>query len=305
MSEALKAERRDRGLARHLEGWQVGAILVGVGLLSALLAVPRAVAPERLPLPRVDAEDLRADMAEERALARQARQQGLSFEARTVGEYLRRLGNAEYASRGLPAPGLADRLADVRGSVAGFRRARGRAADQELVRLRAIQGELFVDALAGRGAPADSQALAGAFGNAPAHGPWFRAGRFVGDAVEARLLFKARWNRVTGLEGDPVYALHPNEWLALLRFLLQHPEGSDARAQTRSQLATLEVLSKRQPEYPIAFARGTLLYRDGAYDLAAVAFQEHLAAHPAGDWSLRARNHLLAARERRAAQRAE
>lgn len=304
MTEQRPARDRE-GFARHLEGWQVGAILVAIACLSALLAVPRPVAPEQLPLPNVSETDLQADVRSARALARDARATGLSFEARTVGEYLRKLGNAEYAARGAPAPGLADRLADVQGSVAGFRRAGGQAADRELHLLRAIQGELFVTALGGRGPQQDARELGGAFTNAPAHAPWFNKGRFVGGDVEAWLLFKARWNRVTRLDEVAEHELRPAEWLALVRFLLQHPEGSDSRAQTRSQLTTLEVLAKRQPEYPVAFARGTVLFRDGAYELAAVAFQEHLETHPTGDWSLRARNHLLAAREQHTAPRSE
>ncbi len=289
-------------LARHLEGWQVGAILVLTALVSALIAVPRPVPPDHVPLPRVDANDLREDLHAEHALATQARAAGLSFEARTVGEYLRKLGKAEYTSRGMPAAGLADRLADLRGSVGGFRRARGQSADLELLRLRAVQAELFVAALRGRGPKADVEELGGSFESATAHAPWYAEGRFVGTDTEAMMLFKARWNNVAQLEQETQFALHPNEWLALLRFLLEHPEGSDPRSRARNQLATLDVVGKRQPDYPIAFAKGTVLYRDGNYGLAAVAFAEHLEAHPSGEWSLRARNHLLAARQRRTEQ---
>jgi hypothetical protein len=40
--------------------------------------------------------------------------------------------------------------------------------------------------------------------------------------------------------------------------------------------------------------RGVLLHRLGEPASAAQAFVEHLAEHPDGPWSLRARNHLLA-----------
>ncbi|MCA9646978.1 MAG: hypothetical protein H6718_09100 [Polyangiaceae bacterium] len=298
MSVESPKPKTKQGLSRHFEGWQIGAILIGIGVLSGLLAIPRAVAPEQLPLPHISESDLRDDLREHHALAAAARQQGLSFEARTVGEYLRKLGNAEHKSRGLPAAGLADRLNDLRSSVAGFRRARGQTADRELSRLRAVQGELFVLALRGRGPAPDLTELGGAFDNAPGHASWFDAERFVGDDVEALLLFKVRWNHVTQLDDAPDFALRPNEWLALVRFLLQHPEGNDVGAQAHSQLATLDALGKRQPEYPLAFAQGTVFYRQGAYDVAALAFEQHLEAHPSGPWSLRARNHLLAARER-------
>ncbi|MEZ4374200.1 MAG: hypothetical protein R3B07_25500 [Polyangiaceae bacterium] len=298
MSSSNPERASAKGLARHFEGWQVGAILIGVALVSGLLAIPRAVSPGPLPLPQLSNADLRDDLREERSLARAARDEGLSFETRTVGEYLRKLGNAEHASNGTPAPGLADRLEDVRASVAGLRRAQGQTADRELMRLRAVQGELFVRALRGHGPAEDVGQLGGAFDNAPAHRPWFDGKRFVGDDVEALLLFKARWNRITNLDGVAEFALRPSEWLALVRFLLQHPEGSDPAAQAQSQLATLDALSKRQPEYPLAFAKGTVFYREGAYDVAAMAFQQHLETHPSGPWALRARNHLLAARER-------
>ena len=47
--------------SRHLEGWQLGVVAVGIALGSAILALPRAVPPHRTPLPPVDrAEERRA-----------------------------------------------------------------------------------------------------------------------------------------------------------------------------------------------------------------------------------------------------
>jgi hypothetical protein len=54
-------------------------------------------------------------------------------------------------------------------------------------------------------------------------------------------------------------------------------------------------IEKLDHDYPAAMARGVLLYRAGAYEAAAAAFRAQLAARPDGPWTLRAKNHLLAA----------
>lgn len=286
------------GFKRHLEGWQLGATLVGAALLAAAIAVPRSAAPSHIPLPTLAAQDLRADEQLDDERARRARGAGLSFEIRTLGEYLRRYGAAEYAAAGREGFGLTDRLQDVEGSMRGLRRLRSAEVDAHLLELRALQSELFVSALlsARGGQPtADLTELGGSLINAPEHRGWFVDGRFVDSAATARVLFKARWNQVCGVTEVDGFRATPSESVLLLSFLLRHPSGADPLSQRRSQLAYLDALAKRQPEYPIHFAKGTVLFQLGSYQLASSAFQAHIDAHPDGPWSLRARNHLLAA----------
>lgn len=289
------------GLRRHLDGWQLGVTLVAAALLAAALAVPRSAPPSHIPLPAVATGDLSADQQLDDQRAKRARELGLSFEIRTLGEYFRRYGAAEHEAGGRKSAGLTDRLQDVEASMRGLRRLRSAEVDEHLLQLRALQSELFVGALmawSGEQAPADLTELGGNLTNAPGHAGWFVGGRFVASPATARVLFKARWNQVCGVTDVDGFRATPNEAVLLLRFLLTHPDGVEPMAQHQNQLLVLEALSKRQPEYPINFARGSVLYQLGNYQLAGAAFQAHIDAHPDGPWSLRARNHLLAALER-------
>ena len=80
--------------ARLLEGWELGAITVGMALLAALLAVPRAASPGVFPVPLLDVGDARAARARTTSLVEQAQREGLPFETRAVGDALRRFGLA-------------------------------------------------------------------------------------------------------------------------------------------------------------------------------------------------------------------
>ncbi len=299
-----------RGFARHLQGWQLGVVLVGAALLAAAVGVPRAVPPEALPLPQLRARDLAADIAAERQRAEEAKQAPLSFEARAIGDAYRRYGLAEALT-----PQLArERERTLKARVARLRQLRPDQADAELLSLRALQTELFIAALREHQGDAP-QALKGdeAIGSAPLfelggrftgehqHPRWFEAGRFAGTDVEASVLFRARWNLLLGLSEQAPFSLSLAERLAALRFLLAHPEGDDARAQRVRQLGYVEAIAARQPEYPSAIAKGTLFYHMGNYGMAAAAFEDHLERQD-GPFSLRARNHLLAASARQRAQ---
>src|SRR5690349_8279525 len=80
--------------ARLFEGWQLGAILVGLAGSVALLAVPRAAAPGTFPVPLVDVVETELTRERQRTLAERAERSGLPFETRAVGDAVRRLGTA-------------------------------------------------------------------------------------------------------------------------------------------------------------------------------------------------------------------
>src|ERR1041384_2831287 len=90
----LKGRPNSRGFALRLEGWELGAITVGLVLTAALLAVPRAAAPGVFPVPLVDPAEATLTRQRFDALAERAEREGLPFETRAVGDALRRLGLA-------------------------------------------------------------------------------------------------------------------------------------------------------------------------------------------------------------------
>jgi hypothetical protein len=283
---------------RHLEGWELGVVAVGIALASALVGVPRAVAPDVLPVPTVDRQEQRRERDADRERARSARASRLPYEVRAVGEAFRRAG-------ALLASGYADtalaEVAELRGLA---RAARATHGDRSLLALRALQTELFLDALTGwekNGTPtADLRELGGDFLAKAEQSGWIRNTHgLVPDDDERRLLFRARWGRLTGLFNVHPFSPTLNEWRAYYRFLLEHPESGPHRAG--EQPAALELLKyvsaleRHDPDYPIALSRGILHYWLGDHAQAAADFRQHLARHPAGPWRLRAQNHLAAA----------
>src|SRR3954471_887551 len=89
-----KSQPGRRRFARVLEGWELGAVTVGLVLAAALLAVPRAAAPGLFPVPLVDVKEARAARQRLALLADRAEREGLPFETRAVGDAVRRLGTA-------------------------------------------------------------------------------------------------------------------------------------------------------------------------------------------------------------------
>src|SRR5262249_44680786 len=141
--------------------------------------------------------------------------------------------------------------------------------------------------------------------------------RLAPDDTVLAVMFKKRWNDVTGLQGT-AFALTLDEQRALLRFLIAHPAvtfsplsngaapESPAMSAARrrviadeKRLEKVRELASVDPEYPAAYAEGVLLYRLGRFEASGIAFDRHLSAQPEGPLTLRARNHLKAALEAR------
>lgn len=287
--------RARAGFARYFEGWELGSITLGFVAAAAWLAVPRAAAPDVFPVPLVDVGEERATRARYGELADQAEREGLPFETRAVGDALRRLGSA-----------LAGRSGDMEhlGRVLAERIELALAAKQQsaLLRLRAVQARMFVRAVqshvAGSEPNPELQALGGDFVRRAASNGWLDADGFVGSEDELRALFVMRWSQLTRLRDDPALAPSLAELRRYYRFLLlypEHPPGQDApaveRAQLRLRYAT--ALGRHDRDYPLNLARGYLFAQIGSGLESAQAFGGYLAGSSAGEWKLRARNHLL------------
>jgi hypothetical protein len=286
-----------RGLSRHFEGYQLAVVSVGIALCFALLAVPRPVAPTAPLLPEIDRREQARSRALEQRLAERAYGRALPYDVRAVGEQLRRYGTAvNHGAAG------AEEIAELRRQVRSARAAHG---DEPLLELRAVQTQLFLSALRrweGTGRTStDLEELSGDFLDKVTQSGWIDArGRLVATEDERVVLFRMRFGELAGIRSEHPFSPSLNEWRTYYRFLIKYPElrrDAAARELDARRLEYVTALAKRDPDYPVALARGVLELRRGAYHSAVEALREHLARHPAGPWRLRAQNYLAAALE--------
>ncbi|HEX6765962.1 MAG TPA: tetratricopeptide repeat protein [Polyangiaceae bacterium] len=224
-------------------------------------------------------------------LARQAREAGLSYDVRAAGEAIRRAGAATVEGKGIPDEVLGEVLMTVR-------MAREKGSERGLLGLLSLQTELFVQAThayekTGKESY-DLRELGGDFLTVGKQNGWLDGRTIVLDDDERAALFRVRWTELTGLRKEALFAPTLDEYRA---YYALHLRGTGGRDRERSERAfsIVRALEKRDPSYPASFAWGVLCYRAGRFDEAADAFRAHLAAHPDGPWTLRARNHVLAA----------
>jgi hypothetical protein len=233
-------------------------------------------------------------------LVRAAYAAELPFEVRTVGERLRRYG---AAVAGKDVPRAAVELSQLREAVVTARAGHG---DQPLVILRAVQTQLFLQALqrweAGGRGDAALRELGGDFLRTSRANGWISGRRLAPTQRERRVLFQVRWARLTALIEEHPFAPTLNEWRTYYRFLLDHPELGRVRRRGRSPEALLMSyvagLERLDPGYPALLARGILQYRTGRYAAAAQSFRSYLDQHPEGARRAWARSFLLAASRR-------
>ncbi|HVY44297.1 MAG TPA: hypothetical protein VHB21_00400, partial [Minicystis sp.] len=123
--------------------------------------------------------------------------------------------------------------------------------------------------------------------------------------------WKRRWNELTGVHAA-AFSPTPDEVKAAIRFQLRDPPtgGADVdatdpaavaareAAEGQLRLRRIDEIAALDPTYPRDFARGVVLFDMGRYPQAVEAFRTHLTKRPDGPWTLRARNHLLAAIDR-------
>jgi hypothetical protein len=302
--------RKKGGPLRHFEGWEVGVVAVVIALAGTLLAVPLRVEPEDVPAPIVDGKVLSATLAREKSLAATmandfARAQGTSelYDLRAFGEEFRAYGAAETSGDTYAVVRARQRL------VEAVARARG-AGEEKLLALRAYQKERFLDELRrwenGGADSGELVGLGGGFLDLARQSGWLSGRTIVMEDPIRGILFKRRWNQITGL-GSGAYAVSLDEHRALYAFLLTHPyvEGRGALAAKdaclaadRWRLRKVEELGRLDPAYPYALARGVLFYRLARYPEAVQAFRDHLGSEGEGRYFLRARNYLMTATAR-------
>jgi hypothetical protein len=290
---ALGSRPAPTGFGRLFEGWELGAIVVGLVLSAALLAVPRAARPDVIPVPLIDSMEAKLTRARYDELADRAEQHGLPFETRAVGDAIRRLGSA------LAGPGDAEHQRRVLSERVSSAVHAGQL--EQLAQLRAVQARLFVRAVRQqdftRPASAELAALGGDFAKRALQSGWASGADCIASDDELVTLFALRWVELTQLRAEAGFKPSLAELRRYYRFLLLYPEGgAGAATQGRSaaRLRYVAALARRDPDYPADLARGALLGSLGVDQQSAEALGAHLTRHAGAEWTLRARNYLLA-----------
>ena len=310
-AEAAKADSRDYLLA---------ALPVTVGVVGAALLFPRAIVPVLVPLPApssyVLAAESRSDTVRVEAVHRtpldaQTRELGTAFRAWNLMAFrsddgIEHDAHAQAVKLGAIARGLRDG-----------------GAVESLLALRAVQMHVFLTELrrfADTGEESDE--LREVAGNAV--GRLREVGLIDGHRLllgeqTCRVFYKLLWNRVLGLAADELFALSMDDEREMARVQLAHPHASEtervilasdrARAVTPAQcdlveqrtreaedrwrLRKVEEWGARDAAYPMAFARGVLLFRLARYAESGRAFSA--AREHGGAYALRAVFHERAA----------
>lgn len=300
----------------------LAVIPVTAALLAALLIMPRAAAPEDVPLPRVDAKALEAVRKDDVDRAASARTTRLPGEVLAVGSALRELNRAQVENQPGEVVGLArTALEHAFGIVASDR---AKAVDS-LRTLRAVQLEGFlaeVEKFEATGKSTEElELLAGPFLDHMALAGWLVRGKILLDEPARRAAYKLVWNALIGADRLTDLKLSLDEQRALYTFYLTHPHAAEAQRMAYENMRRLSTndsecnkaiaqekvdieqwridkirrLGELDRSYPTTYALGVAYYREARYDLSIEAFRSWIAAHPDGELSLRARNHMMAA----------
>ncbi len=269
-------------------------IVLVVAFPTTLLVAPRPTRPRIVPLPLTNPGAL-AELAElDRARASRAKATLLPHDVRAVGELFRRVGLRMYEKK--PYQALTREL------EAATKQAEAKHGAESLLALRALQSELFLEAVRSsdlRAAPSvELRELGGDFATSAAR-EWMQDDEIVLSDEELALLFRVRWGRLTGTFRARAYGPTLDEFRAYYGTYLEHAHargGPPAEIAAR-QIAYVRALRAVDPSYPEAYALGALASMSGDFETARAAFARHLARHPGGAYSLAARNHLLELRE--------
>lgn len=272
-----------------------GPVLLAIALLSAagtFIASPRPTAPQLLPLPHFDVAV--AERFEDKQTERAARvlKDGLPHASRVIGEQVRRLGFQIYQRTHVDQKLVSGLRNDVNMHVK-------RAGLDALLDLRALQSELFVEAvrasLKAQGPNDDLKELGGEFPHL-LYSAWLKDdGSCVLSTGMLRLMFRNHFNRITGLSSHPLFQLSLEEIRRYYSTLLEFPPTSpgDVRGAAAMQLRYAEALAQADPSFDARPLRGILYLRLHQPGHASRLFEAFLEEHPHGRFSHLVRNQLM------------
>ena len=279
---------------------EVALTLVVLSLSGAMVVIPRPTYPQILPLPVIDRQQIGAREQEEIERALSVADGSLDKEARAVGEQVRRLGRT-LAERGMAkGPELDALRSDAQRLL--LREATDKTASgaNALLNLRALQGQLFLDAVEiwrSTGTVNDDlRELGGPF-HAIARDAWLNDGNLLLEQDELRLFFRVHWGKLTGLHSIDPFGPSLLELRRYYLSNLEHPPGArdDLMTQTINQIGFVRALGKVDNSYPALLAEGILQLRLGQSLTALENLTAHSREHPDGPWAHIARNHQILA----------
>jgi hypothetical protein len=308
---ALSADPRDLLLA---------ALPIAVGIVGASLLFPRAVVPVRVPVPHPRPGVLEAEARREKALAAKGRADTLSASVRKLGSAFRSWNRLAIRTDDRVEADAHRQAVHLKALARSVRQQEG---DEALLILRALQLETFLaELVAFEQTGLETEELQAVGGNVVERMRsvgWIEGTRTLFAEETWCVLYKSLWNRSMGLAETSPFALSLDEERELIRLQLEHPHPAEAErgmlAAERTAATTLEACDmverqarhgadrwrlqkveswgSRDPAYPVAFARGVLLFRLGRYPEAARAFAD--ARERGGAYAQRAFFHERAA----------
>lgn len=294
-------------LKKLMDGWQAGAIVVAVAIVVALVSVPRPAVIDELPLPRTNLRIVAERSRVDEARARTLENQRPDYDVRALGEAIRLYGAADAAG---DTP-LGSRYLQKVGEATVPALAHGAEA---VLSLRAFQMTLFLRELRAwehSGVEtAELRELAGGIIALLKRSQWVQPSgqgfTLKPDRFVLEILFRKRWNELTGFK-DPPFAVSLDEERAAYAFMLLHPivapgtapdRASQCRAADQYVLRKVVELSAIDPQYPSELARGMLLLRMGRPKDAVDVLAARVDRGDSGPYAMLVRNTLREAQER-------
>lgn len=283
----------------HLRN-EVALTLVALSVSGAIVVVPRPTYPQVLPLPIVDTAQIRLREKEEVRRALSVADGSLDKEARAIGELFRRLGRTLADKHIVTGPKLDALRKDARDLLAREASSSAPSGAEALLSLRALQGQLFLDAVAAFESTGklndDLLELGGPF-HTIARESWLKDGKILLNDDELRLFFRVHWGKLTGLYGVEPFGPSLEELRRYYFTNLIHPPGASGDTMTRAanQLGFVRALGNIESTYPAALAEGILQLQLGQPVQALESLNAHLAQHPDGEWTHLARSHFILA----------
>ncbi|NUO49167.1 MAG: hypothetical protein HOV80_09960 [Polyangiaceae bacterium] len=284
-------------LAKHLEGWQLGVVIVVMAWVAVLLMVPRTEEPESVPLPHLAPREVSASRARAAEESRRLASHELSPNLRLLGARLNAYGLAEHAGDKRRMVELAQLTQELGGQLAVLEH-------EHILDLRAHLAERFVQTFSEFVRTGiETEELVGLGGNVV---ETFRKNGWLEHTDEPefdlflRGLHKRRFDKLIGTKIE--MPIDSAEERAKVRFLMQHPPRApvadpDGVFAGNFVLGQIEEAVNLDPSYPENYARGIALFRIGRYEASAAAFDAFLAERDGGPYRIRAANYLKAAVE--------
>jgi len=295
---AVKQQRKSRVVPKPhqhwLRGWPLAIPVLGIAAVSAALAFPRPVRPRMLPEPTLSRPGVASELSTLRGLADRARRHPLPRVVRAAGEAYRQLCIARRLG-----PEAAENAPRQR-FMAAVRRARRAVGDTQVLELRAVQAQLFVEALARfdreHQTSRDLDELGGDFLQSASARGWIESQRLLASTEERWALFVLHWTELAGL-GNLV-PFRPATELRVLALRLALNRGYARANDLQRDLESVAMLAELDLAYPADLARGVVYARYNQWPSAARSFVARLRTHPDGPYTLLARNYLLYSAER-------